>query len=131
MALMLVALAGGCATLDKGPSDEELIAATMEAMQSAIAAQDLDKIMDVYSEDFSGENGEGKAEVRDFIANWIDMGVMEEVEVNIEEMETTIENGTATVAPVVYESSFGQLVAEYTLQKEENTWRVVGASIEF
>lgn len=131
MTLTLVALTGGCATLEKGPSDEELIAATMEAMRLAIAEQDLDKIMDLYSEDFSTETGEGKAEARDFLQNWIDMGVMEGVEVNIEEMKTTIENDTATVGSVVYESPFGQLLAEYTLKKEDNTWRVVGASIDF
>ena len=130
-ALTLVALTGGCLTARQGPSDEEMIAATMETMMLAIAAQDLDKIMDLYSEDFSGENGEGKAEVRDFLANWINMGVMEGVEVNIEDVETTIENDTATVAPVVYESPFGQLLAEYTLKKEDNTWRVVAADIEY
>ncbi len=132
MAVTLVALTGGCATLDKGPSDEELVTATMEAMQSAIAAQDLDKIMALYSEDFfSEETGGGKAEVRTFLSDWIDQGVMEGVEVDIEDMKIAIEDGAATVAPVVYDSPFGQLLAEYTLKKEDNTWRVVGAVIEF
>jgi hypothetical protein len=131
MVVALLALTGGCAMFATGPSDEEMIAATMDTMFAATAAQDLDKMMALYSEDYMGENGEGKAEVRDFLAEAIDMGYMEELKVTSEEMKITVEGDTATAGPVGYDIMGNELSIAYNLKKEDGTWRIVGSAMEY
>ena len=127
----LVAVTGGCAIFATGPSDEEMIAATMDTMFAAIAAQDLDKMMALYSDDYKGENGEGKAEVRDFLAEAIDMGYMEDLEVTSEDMKITVDGDTATAGPVGYDIMGNEFSIAYDLKKEDGTWRIVGSAMEY
>ena len=64
---MVAALVCGCAIFGRGLSDEELIQQTLAGYNAAMVAQDIDKMMAAYSEDFEGENGESKDDVREFI----------------------------------------------------------------
>ncbi|MEA3364303.1 MAG: DUF4440 domain-containing protein [Candidatus Hydrogenedentes bacterium] len=127
IALVLVGILGGCATFQKGPSDEEMIAAMMDAHWAAIKANDLDKTMQAYSEDFSGQNAETKSQVRDFFADAIDQGYMDELEIDNEQMQIVVDGDTATAGPVTYSVSQGSATADYTLKKENGAWKIVGA----
>jgi len=129
-ATMVVALVCGCAIMGKGPSDEELIMQALTGYNAAMVAQDLDKMMAAYSEDFEGENGESKDDVRDFFSGVIDQGYLEDLEVDMKDCEIKIEGGKAAVGPVGYSGSFGSVSFEYTMKKDsDGVWRFVETSM--
>ena len=124
-ATMVVALACGCATFGKGPSDEELIEQTLAGYNAALVAQDIDKMMAAYSDDFEGENGESKDDIREFLSGAKDQGYLEDIEANMDPCEIKIEGGKATVGPVEYSSALGSLTFEFTMKKDpDGMWRI-------
>jgi len=132
LSLSLVVLAAllvcGCQILGVGPSDEKLVSATMADWKAALIAHDLDKLMETYSEDYVSTQGDGKDSVREFIAGAIEQGYLDNVKVNLEDAQITIEGDKANVGPVELTSDAGTYVLEYTLQKEDGTWLIVGST---
>ena len=55
IAVLAAILVSGCQTA--GPTDEELIYATMDNWREALVAQDADMMMETYSENFEGMEG--------------------------------------------------------------------------
>jgi len=130
MNLGVVALAAvllcGCQILGLGPSDEDLINATMAKWKTALIAHDMDKLMETYSENYRNIEGGDKNAVREFIAEVIEQGYLDNLEVNLEDAQITIEGDMATVAPVELTSDTGTYVLEYNkLQKENGDWLIV------
>ena len=58
--VLAVVLLCGCATLAKGPSDEELIKSALGVWTAGIKAKDIDKVMSVHSEKFESSEATGK-----------------------------------------------------------------------
>ena len=123
---VLAVLLCGCATLGKGPSDEELIAATIEQWSAGLAAQDADKVMATYSEDFESADMPDKDSMAELIEMAIDQGFLEDVEVIADEAETVIEGDTATFGPVELSGAMGSMMFDFELQKEAGAWLIVG-----
>jgi len=125
-ATLVVALVCGCATFGKGPSDEELIEQTLTAYNAAMVAQDIDKMMAAYSDDFEGENGESKEDIGELLGGAVDQGYLEDLEVNADECEIKIEGDKAAVGPVEYSSAMGSISIEYTMKKDaDGCWRIL------
>lgn len=125
--VLFAVISCGCASLGKGPSDEDLIAGILADWKAAVEAQDIDKMMAVYSEDFEGEGGAGKPEAREFLESAKEQGYLDDAEVILEDAETVIEadTDTATVAPIGLEGAFGSVDLELYLTKEaDGVWRV-------
>jgi ketosteroid isomerase-like protein len=95
-------------------------------LQAAYVKQDLDGIMAVYSEDYSGPQGEQKAQVREFLAGVIDQGVLDNTKVDIDDVKIKVEGDTATAAPVTYSGDWGQMDFKTIFKKEGSNWRVIG-----
>jgi ketosteroid isomerase-like protein len=126
--VMLVVLACGCAGSGKGPTDEELITGMLTGWKAALETKDLEKMMAPYSEDFAGEGGAGKPELRQFIQRAIDEGYLDDAKVDLEKAQTTREGETATVGPVALSGSYGTLELDLKLKKEaDGAWRIVGS----
>ncbi len=117
----------GCQTLGAGSSDEELISTTMAEWKAAMAAQDIDKLMAVYSENYVSSRGGGKDSIREFMARAFEQNFMDSVEVKIEDVQITIEDDKATFGPVEFVSDRGTFTLEYKLQKEDGAWLIVGS----
>ncbi len=132
LSLSLVVLAAllvcGCQILGVGPSDEELVSATMADWKAALIAHDLDNLMGTYSENYVSTQGGGKDSVREFLAGAIEQGYLDNVKVNLEDAQITIEGDKANIGPVELTSDAGTYVLEYTLQKEEGIWLIVGST---
>jgi ketosteroid isomerase-like protein len=127
-AAFTVVMLCGCQILGLGPSDEELVSTTMADWKTALIANDLDKLMETYSENYTSTEEGGKDSVREFIAEAIDQGYLDNTEVNLEDAQITIEGDKAEVAPVELTSDMGTYVFEYvTLQKENGAWLIVGS----
>jgi ketosteroid isomerase-like protein len=120
----------GCQILGVGPSDEDLVKATMADWKAALIAHDLDKLMEMYSENYVNTQGGDKNSVRDFIAGAIDQGYLDNVKVNLEDAQVTIEDDKADVGPVELTSDAGTYVLDYTLQKEKKVWLIVFSEMQ-
>ena len=117
----------GCQTLGVGPSDEQLINTAMAEWKAAMAAKDLDKLMALFSEDYVSSRGSGKVAMRERMAGAIERGFLDDVEIKIEDAQITLEGNKATFGPVEITSDRGTFVLEYTLQKEDGVWLIVGS----
>ncbi len=123
---MLVA-AAGC-EMAGGLSDEAQLTAALGQWKAATEAQDIDKIMEPYSEDYEGGRGEGKEGVRQFLSGMIEEGAMEDIDMDISEAEINIEGDKATVGPIIYAGNWGEIEMKRILKKEsDGVWRVVSA----
>jgi len=124
LALLLV---NGCSDpLGMGPSDEKLIKGTMTEWKAANKAKDIDRIMNTISENYVSFMGGGKQSMRDFLTGAIDRGFMDNVEINIKDAESTIEDDKAKFGPVKFIGERGPFVIYYKLQKEGNKWLIIG-----
>ena len=120
-------LVSGCQTLGVGPSDEEFISTTMAEWKAAMVAKDIDKLMAAYSEKYVSTRGGGKDSVREFMTNVFELGYLDNVKVNLEDAQITIEADKAKVGPVELTFDTGAYVLEYTLQKEDGAWLIVSS----
>jgi len=126
LAAGLLVLAAGC-EMTGGLSDEAQLTAALSQWKSALEAQDIDKMIEPYSDDYKGERGEGKEGVRQFLSRMMDEGYLEDVDMDISEAEIKIEGDKATVGPIRYWSDDFDIEMMRTLKKEsDGVWRVVG-----
>ena len=110
-----------------GPSDEEQIGAMLAEWKAAFAAQDIDAIMEHYSEDYSGSRAENKQQIGEFIEGAISQGYVDDLEVDVENAEVAVDGDTATATPVTFSGSFGEMGLTVDLRKEpDGHWRIVG-----
>ncbi|MBW7864949.1 MAG: hypothetical protein H3C30_11125 [Candidatus Hydrogenedentes bacterium] len=124
-ACLLLAVVAGCATAAK-KSPEDLIKEQLMGWKAAMEAQDVDKIMANFSDNFKHYDWKDKAGAKDFIADAKDMGYLEGIEVLLDDMEIKVEGDKATVYPIDISGAFGSLSMELSLAKEGDTWMVVG-----
>jgi len=123
--LLAAVLVCGCHSVGGGPCDEELINCTMAEWKAGLIAQDLDKVMAAYSENYTGTRG-GKDSVREFFTRVFDQGYLDNATVNLEKVEIAIEAEKAEFGPVEVISDRGTFRLEYVLQKEDEAWLIVG-----
>ncbi len=127
LAVGLFVLAAGC-EMAGGLSDEAQLTAALGQWKAATEAQDIDKMMEPYSEDYEGSRGEGKEGVREFLSGMIDEGALEDIDMDISEAEIEIDGDEATVGPIIYAGNWGEVEIIRTLKNEsDGVWRVVGS----
>ncbi len=126
LAVLVAILFCGCQTA--GPSDEQLISTTMTNWKASLIAEDLDKLMAVYSMNYVSTRGTGKDSMREFMTKAFESNFMENVEINIEGAKAMIEGDKAVFGPVEFISDRGMFRLEYKLQKEEEAWLIVGST---
>jgi ketosteroid isomerase-like protein len=134
LAVAAVLVTSGCATTGSGASDGDQIGALLGEWKAAILAKDADRLMATYSEDFAHDgyeyDAEDKAGLREYIEGSIDQGGFDDVEVDMENAEIAIEEGTATVYPIGYTNWEGSITIELTLTKENAGWLIIDMVIE-
>lgn len=122
MAVMVTGCAGGGGG---GASDEEVIKGIVTDMLAALEAQDVDKMVSYYSDDFESDQGGDKAATREFLAGAKEQGFLEGIEVDQSSSEITVEGEKASVGPIDLEGAFGALTLEFDLEKRGGSWIVV------
>ena len=120
--VLAAALIGGC---QMGATDEELISCTMGTWKEALIAQDLDKLMETYSEDYESMQGGDKEAAREFMGEVFEQGYVDGAEVDLEKAETKIEENEAEVSGVELILDSGPMTLDFYLQKEEKAWLIV------
>ena len=125
---VVVAMVGGCASMQKGPSDEELVAGVLAGWKAAFDAQDVERIMAAFSEDFLDNEGLGKEPFREMVEAAISQGFFDGVQLAIDGAITMIEGDTANVAQVEFVGGEDIPVLSLVLKKEDDgVWRIVSA----
>lgn len=126
LAVLVAILVCGCQTM--GPSDEQLVSTTMADWKASLVAEDLDKLMTVYSMNYVSTRGTGRDSMREFMTKAFESDFMDNVQINIEDAEIIIVVDKATYGPVEFVSDRGTFTLEYKLQKEEEAWFIVGST---
>lgn len=81
--------------------------------------------MAVYSEDFSGPEEAGKAQVKEFLTGMMDQGYLADADVVLDQVVIEVDGGTATAVPVTYSGGWGQVDYKTTFKKEGSAWRII------
>ncbi len=126
---LVLMLVPACATSTPKLTDEELLDALTQGYLAALKAQDIDKVMAFYSEDFSNDQFGDKAGVRSFMESSKDSGFLMELEVDVSENQITITGNTATGGPVILKGWFGSIPVTSESVKEEDGWKIVSMDI--
>lgn len=124
--VLVAVLLCGCQMV---PSDEELINTTMTNWKAALIAQDLDKIMEAYSEDYESGERDDKDSERESIAYAIEDGSLDDIKVGLENAKTIVIEDKAEVYPVEVTGMEWSVTFDFKLQKEDGTWRIVSAEM--
>ncbi|MCC6699028.1 MAG: hypothetical protein IT365_25620 [Candidatus Hydrogenedentes bacterium] len=131
VALVASVFAGGCATGAKGPSNEELISATMNNWKAGMETKDLAKIGLTVSEEFNHYEYGNKAQMLSAVDGMFKDGTLSGAKVSLETAETKIEGDAATVYPVEMSFASGSVTIEFNLKKEaDGQWRAIGMTVE-
>lgn len=125
LALSMVVMAGCASTGGGGASDGDVIDGIVAEMLGALEAQDIDKMVSFYSEDFESDQGGDKAATQEFLAGAKEQGFLDGIEVDQSSSETTIDGDKASVGPIDLEGAFGALTLEFDLEKRDGSWIVV------
>ncbi len=106
------------------PNEE--IAAALADYQSAWVAQDMEKMMAVYSDEYADIQNITKPIIRDYLSGI--PGVLLSTSVGIAECEIAIDGDWATVGPVTYDSPSGRTSSAYRMKKEtDGVWRFLSS----
>jgi hypothetical protein len=126
LAVLVAILVCGCQTA--GPSDEQLVSTTMADWKASLIAEDLDKLMTVYSMNYVSTRGTSKDSIREVMTKAFESNFMDNVQINIENAEVMIEGDKAVFGPVEFIYDRNTLTREYKLRKEEEAWLIVGST---
>jgi hypothetical protein len=107
--------AAGAAPAAAAVSPEEGAMAGIQEWAKAIAAQELDAMMACYSDNFEHYEYGDKEGIQDFMEQALDMGYLEDVELDLEDAEVEMEDGEATIYPIELAGAFGSVTLEFVL----------------
>ncbi|GMW00784.1 MAG: hypothetical protein AMXMBFR84_19210 [Candidatus Hydrogenedentota bacterium] len=105
-------------------SDEEIMQAMVQTMGDAIAAQDIDRIMTVFSDSFKDEVGRNKTELRVLLQGFKTTGGMENAVINASSARFIINGNTAQAGPVYISAKAGDATMQIDAVKENGQWLI-------
>ena len=122
--LLLINTLGGESAAGVASSVE----AALDVFSKAMESGEIDAIMASYSKDFYHPELGGFEELEAYLSNAIDMGYLEDVEVDLEEVELEKEGEELVhVYPITLESPFGALVLELSYALDGGAWKIVSS----
>ncbi len=118
----------GCATMSRITPREEVVTAITD-FQASLKAQDIEKIMGIYSDDFSDSRGANKAVVRSMFEGMVSQDTLQDITIEgLDNSEITIADNIATVTPLIVGTPQGKLTYNCALKKEDDgVWRIISA----
>lgn len=128
LCMLAMVVAVGCATAAKGPSDEEQIQSVLGKWSDSITAKNIDQLMTLYSENYKSDDGNTKADVKEFLQGAVDEGYLDDAKVDLATTQIVIEGDKATASPVDLSSPRGSYPVGLVLAKENGQWLIVGMS---
>jgi ketosteroid isomerase-like protein len=115
-------------TADAAPQkdDRAAIGEVIRGWAEASAAKDIDKVMSYFSEDFSSDILDNKAQMREFWGLAIEHGMTDGMKIRFDPAEIVIEADTATTGRVYHQATTGGYYQILVLLKEQDgVWRII------
>ena len=134
VAVVVVAVACGCAGMKKGPTDLELVKLQIENFKVALLAKDVEKVFASVSDNFYHPEAGDKAGAKELIKQGIDSGYTEDGQLDLTKMEVKIDKDVATAYPIIASAKPGSVTVGLTLKKEKTktgvAWLITEINVE-
>ncbi len=128
-ASIVTALICACATTG-GPPPEEAVRGVLDELREAELANDVERILAVFSDDFSNAEGANKAVLRGYFAAVISAGAFNDMKVDMAECEIVVTEDSATASPVAITTFAGTVSYSYKFKNEaDGVWRIVNSEV--
>lgn len=106
-------------------SPEEAALAAARAWGEALAAEDLDRIMALFSEDFEHYEYGDKHGISDFLGMAIEMGYLMDVEVLLDDAEVEVDGDEVVIYPIDLMGAFGSVSFELIFKEVDGEMKIV------
>jgi len=138
VAIVSAACLAGCAAKGgflgrgkaKGPSNEQLIGQLTDTMKTALLAKDVEKVMTLFSNEFSTTEMPDKESAQALIEYGISMGFFDYCDVTYDMEDLTIDNDQAQLYPFQLQSGSDLVIVDVKMSKEKDGWKITGMSVE-
>ncbi len=128
----VTAIVIGCATAPVGPTPAETVTGAQTDLHTAIEAGDVEKIMTLTSDSYSGTQAFSKDMLRNSVEVMIAQGAFETMAITMEDCKIVVEGDSATAGPVVFTSPMAIQSFEFKWKKEaDGMWRVVNHELTY
>jgi len=115
----------GCS---KTQTDEEGVLSTMNKWKQSLETQNIDGIVECYSDSFKSMDGNGKEGARQMWTEIKELGMLDKLEINLENAKVEFKNEIAEF--YVYNDE-GEVEMDFALSKEDGiTWLITGIPSE-
>lgn len=131
LVLSLLLMAGCGESQMQKANAKKAVKRVLAKLQAAYAKEDVDAILDMYSEDFEGGNGEVKEQVAQLLNGMKEQGYLTDTELDLDDVKLKVEGDTVTAVPLKYTGSWGEVEYKTTFKKEGFTWKMIGAEEYF
>jgi len=115
----------GCQT-GKKVTPEEAISAKINQFAETLKAKNIDGVMGIFSEKFEHYEWGDKAGAREFLQQAVDVGYLDNLEVDLSKLQIKVDGNTATAYPIDIKGNFGSTTVELTFTNENGNWLVTG-----
>jgi ketosteroid isomerase-like protein len=127
----LVYVAGGCAMLNRGPSDKDLLGEFLSTYETALVEGDADALVSLYSESYESSDGTDYEEAMTRLRRIVPMFEEWSIEVGTAETQIVVKGDAATLSPVVFDTPGGEMALTMFVTKEaDGVWRITGSETE-
>jgi len=116
----------GCASGPQGPTDEEQIMSVLLTMKEGVLDKDIEKVEPTVSKEFYYSMLGDKEGALDMLQQGMDMGMVDDGEIDLTEVVIKVEGDSATAGPVEAGSPMGSATVEFTLKKDKGVWAITG-----
>jgi hypothetical protein len=123
----MLVLVSACGVVGGGPTDPELVDATLAEWRDAVVAGDIDHVLATYSEEFACFDAPSREAMRELMIGLRDQGALRGVEVFLDRAEKEETGDTIRVFPVEMIGPNANLtVFRLTLREEGGRWLISG-----
>jgi ketosteroid isomerase-like protein len=119
--VLLGVLAAGCATTPKVSDDHAAVVTVAQRWKLGLLANDVPRIMSLYSENFTSEFG-NKAAITEIMAELAQRMVDEDGRINLEDADIVVNGDRASVKPISIGTRKGAVCRSLYLAKEDGRW---------
>jgi ketosteroid isomerase-like protein len=129
--LVVAYVAGGCAILNRGPSDKDLLSELLSTYETALVEGDADKLVSLYSEDYESSDGTDYEDAMTRLRRIVPMIAEWDIEVGTAETQIVVKGDTATLSPIVFDTPSGKMTLTIFATKDAGgVWLITGSEME-
>jgi hypothetical protein len=130
VSLAVVSMATGCATVERGPSDEEALADLLKTYLTSFKEGNVERLLSLYSKDYESAGGGGYEEMAERLEQMVPRNAERGVAPSTDETGIMVDGDTATIGPITFGSGGGVVVTLLTTKEAGGVWRITGSDVQ-